>query len=112
MYLFESDRLKDQQRLLMAEQAAEIRQRMAEHAIAVAKLDEQIAAAEQEEQRDGEDPEVLVRRSVGAVRSVYHKRYGACGKTKQGGDFMTMRESEAKSRYHGALHRCPSCWKR
>jgi hypothetical protein len=73
----------------------------------VAELDAQIAEAEPEERRSFKDPEVLVRRSDGAVRSVYHKAVGACGKTKQGGDFMTMRESQARERYHGALKEVP-----
>lgn len=112
MYLFESDRLKDQQRLMMLEHAAVLRRLMDEQAAQIAELEVQIRETEEEEQRSFEDPDVLVRRSVGAVRSIYHKAIGACGLTKQGGGFMKMRESEAREKYHGALKRCPHCWKR
>ncbi|MFD9211789.1 hypothetical protein ACFVY9_01480 [Streptomyces sp. NPDC059544] len=78
-------------------------------------LDEKIAEAERAELADRADPEVLVRASVGARRTIYHSAAHPCGRTQYDGGrqdpFTRMRESEAKRMDGGALKRCPSCWR-
>ncbi|WP_282790868.1 hypothetical protein [Streptomyces sp. CC224B] len=77
-------------------------------------LDERIRKAEGAEAQERQDPEVLVRGSMGAVRSVYHRAANPCGRTVYNGGrsrgFMRMRESKAKQMDGGTLTRCRACW--
>jgi len=77
-------------------------------------LDEKIAEAERTETESYRNPEVLVRGSVGARRSIYHSAAHPCGRTQYDGGkqrgFMKMPESEAKLMDGGTLKRCSACW--
>lgn len=77
-------------------------------------LNQKIIEAEAAENQAWQDPDVLVRSSVGVPRKVYHRASDPCGRTKYDGGrqqgFSTMRESAAKQLEGGTLKRCSACW--
>lgn len=60
------------------------------------------------------DQPVLVRRSLGARRNVYHSAIAPCGRTSRNGGksaaFEEMPESQARLLDGGVLRPCPACW--
>ncbi|WP_425838887.1 hypothetical protein [Streptomyces fractus] len=80
----------------------------------LADLDARIAQAQQEERREVSDPKVLVRSSLGARRTVYHRAADPCSRTthtREGAEgFRPMPELEAKLLDGGVLKRCRTCW--
>jgi hypothetical protein len=80
----------------------------------LAELNQKIIDAEAAENQAWQDPEVLIRNSLGAPRKVYHRASNPCGRTKYDGGkqqgFETMRESAAKQLDGGTLKRCSACW--
>lgn len=80
----------------------------------IADINARIAEAKKAEMDEVQDPEVLVRGSLGARRKIYHRAADPCGRTLRNGGgsqaFTRMRESEAKQMDSGILKRCHACW--